>query len=798
LPNPIAVESHRVARLRRLAILAVLVFAVPASPLRADPARDLKSKDVSVRIAAVHALRASDAKDVEKLLLKALDDRDWEVQEEAANALADRGGEAAVKALVKTAILGPVRRVRQAAADALGVLDADAAGFDLARRAGGPTALVAIEALTRLAPHLKTSRKDAARAIRRGLAIDEIEVQRAAARALAVFPRGERRVVLKKLLDHAMPSVRCAALDAARRWPSKGDLSALVDLQSRPDQPDVVERRIVAALRALVDDAADEKEAADLGRKVLFGFEIAKDPSVARRFVRLAALLGTPRRAEGEEAADRAVPLDVLKPVIEGGMRHAAPAVRAAAVHAALRVAHDAWIDLALELAKSDPDARVRGHALRTVVDARGVLDDKIFALVADRLRTDDDAGVREEAAVRLGEPSLGGAVPTLVASLGDASWEVAVCAAVSLGKTGDYKAIAPLRELRRHRDWKMRAAAVVGFGRLRRKEVVPDLIDALGSKDTPSAASAYEFLRRLTTKVMEPQSKLWRDWWEENERKYEFRNLEAEARESKKHGYAVQPVKVYEDLDVIVLQSRGDHIEGLLDKLGVGYRLTRGGQVPDAGVHPLAMFVSNCTGEVTTKDVEQLAWFVRTGGALFCSCWALKHTAELVYPGVVQKLGTRGQVLDNVVAEACPTDSVFLDDVFDGITRPIYVLYGAHLIEVLDPERAEVLIDSPDCADLWTDGNLACWFKAGHGVILDSANHFDLQGLEKAESVKGADGRRAYAMDHMGLDYAELRRLDAKRVWGSRSKSANAARDLSAFRLITNFVRAKRRADSR
>jgi len=246
----------------------------------------------------------------------------------------------------------------------------------------------------------------------------------------------------------------------------------------------------------------------------------------------------------------------------------------------------------------------------------------------------------------------------------------------------------------------------------------------------------------------------------------------------------------------VIVLQSRGDSIEKLLERLEIDFRLTRQGAVPKAALHPFGVFVSNCTGEITPDDVEQLRWFVRVGGYLFCSCWALDHTAERVYDGVVGKLETLQEVLDNVDAEACPTDSPYLDGVFDGVTRPIYVLYGSHLIDVRDPERVEVLIDSPDCATRWGGGNLACWFDAGHGVILDSANHFDLQGLERATGLKSAEDRMAYAMDHMGLDHQELRELDEAKVWKSNNKAAKAARDLSAFRFITNFVRHKRRID--
>ena len=92
--------------------------------------------------------------------------------------------------------------------------------------------------------------------------------------------------------------------------------------------------------------------------------------------------------------------------------------------------------------------------------------------------------------------------------------------------------------------------------------------------------------------------------------------------------------------------------------------------------------------------------------------------------------------------------------------------------------------------------GNLACWFVAGHGVVLDSANHFDLQGLERVVGLKTAQDRMAYAMDHMGLDYPDLRELRQGDVWNDQAESVKRARDLSMFRFITNFVRSMRKAD--
>ena len=54
----------------------------------------------------------------------------------------------------------------------------------------------------------------------------------------------------------------------------------------------------------------------------------------------------------------------------------------------------------------------------------------------------------------------------------------------------------------------------------------------------------------------------------------------------------------------------------------------------------------------------------------------------------------------------------------------------------------------------------------------------------------------RTGVLDRMGLGYDDLRELARKKIWASRSKAAAEARDLSAFRFITNFVRHKRRVD--
>ena len=79
--------------------------------------------------------------------------------------------------------------------------------------------------------------------------------------------------------------------------------------------------------------------------------------------------------------------------------------------------------------------------------------------------------------------------------------------------------------------------------------------------------------------------------------------------------------------------------------------------------------------------------------------------------------------------------------------------------------------------------------------MILDSANHFDMQGMRTVR-LKDAKERMAFAVDRLGYDYAELRKLAAEGVFAKQPLAVKRTRDLSIFRFITTFVREKRIAD--
>jgi HEAT repeat protein len=749
-----------------------------------DLASKIKALKVEERLAAVETIRREGAKDGEHLLQGALKDGDWEVVERAAAALGERGSAASLDALAKLTLDGPVRRVRVAAAAAMAKLDPKAAADHLTKAAKGPTLLRACEGLAAVA----SSSGEAARAgLEVGLKAKEASVRTAAAAGLHAFPAGDRAAQLVTCLKDSELSVGAAALVSTRDHPDAALLPALLETLGRKSLPVVLERRAIDAVVALL--VATPKESREpLVAKVLDAAKSASDDGVAARFARLVGLAAA-KPAEAI-AADAAVA--ALAPMVDRG-----ESVSCAAAQALGRVASDAALAKLGELAHSHASpSRARSVAVRGFAAAK-VLTDPAAATVVKECLSDTNAQVREDAAVALGRPGVPGAVDALAPLLHDAEWEVAVAASVSLGKTHDPAAVALLQPLLANKDKKRKDGALVGLGHCQQKSAVPLLIAALGAKEMRTRLTAFEFLKRMTSDKLKMSEGAWKSWWERAEAAYKFPDL-ADYEKQQKYGYAPTTYGVYQDLDVLVYQSPragGDHLEKLLDKLKIEHRLTKQGEVDEAGVEPFGVYVANCTGECKPEDLDDVTWFVHTGGYLFTSCWALTYHAAPVQPGMVRQFATSQQVLDLVTAEPCRT-SAYLSGVFDGVTRPKYVLEGAHLIEVLDPERVEVLIDSPECATRWGCGDLAAWWTVGHGLVLDSVNHFDLQGFERAPPMKEPTERMAYAIDTLGLSYADFRDTP-KIAWTTPQKAAEEVRDLSAFRFVTNFVRYKRRSGS-
>ncbi len=771
--------------LRPLAL--TLSVSIPAAQ---EGLRDLKSKDPAVREAAVVALAEEGGDGAEKHLLRALKDADWLVRLRAVEGLARHGSSSSFKPLLKAATEGPFRALRVAAVRALARVAPEKTLDELSGDLRGRKAAVAVTSLADFAVRGPRPEGKGLRQLERLLASEELAMRSEAARAwVSCAAPDVRGAALDRHFDHGDLVQQAVGLEMAARVaqaaPVAGDLSAARDVLLRPELHPVLERRAIAfavAAVAAIDGEADRASAFD--RMIL-------EPLLPEEGVRT-------RAARVLEGTASILPSKNTLEWAERLCSHDDEDLRAAAAKALRAIGDRGARDLALARLESEPSARVRlQHVLTASLHGAFGTPGGEAALAA-RLADDPDPLVREAAAVALGrEGPAAASVEALVGATRDPRWEVAVGAAVALGKTRADAALACLEELTRHTDWRLRGAAAVGLYHAARAEAIEPLLALLDDASPTVISTAHRaLLGHAGPQAADLKPSDWRGWWEEHLQRVRFRSPEELRARREKYGYSVPDHEIYRGLDVVVVPGAGDHIEAVLDRLGIQYRTVLGGRLDEAGLHPFAILVTGCTGELEARDVEVVQWFVHSGGALFASCWALTYTVERGFEGLVTKYPSPAEVLDRVQATPVVPDSPYLTGIFDGGVVPIYELQGAHLIQVLDPERVEVLVDSPWAALRHGSGDLTAWFRAGHGVVLDSVNHFDLQGLMLATHLDGAEELMGYAVDHMGLSLERLREVRKERWWKSRSKAAAEVDDLSAFRILTNFVREKRISD--
>lgn len=748
-----------------------------------DLAKKLKDDDVKVRLGAVADLAEQRPEDARKLLAKALEDEDWEVVEHAAAALGGLGDPKAQDDLVDLAVETPIARVRRAAARALVNLDAAEAAEDIAKQAKGKEPLGALQALAFLGDATAVSVE--LKKLEDLVTTDDPLVAHWAGRAAVAATDGGLAELIKIEREEGTLNALCGGLDSVAIRPTETNLLIVQGLALDPNVDEVVLRRALRAMAAgvkLTDSARNIElvtSGMDLERGARFAWELVR------------RLEGSELEAERTSGAREHL-LDLARKAVDDGD----PVARGAGLRVLEHLGEEDDLERVTNLLRhGSPRVRVRA----AMALARGFEPEGWAGAMVQRLDTEGDPSVREAFAVQLGQRRLDAALAPLATLLEDDEWAIAVCAAVSIGKLNVDGSVEALSTLVDKRDWKLRGAAAAGLGWLYRAEAIEPLLELLGDRDASVERTAYEALKRLSRREdIPPKVAAWRSWWEESKERHRFEHPADQEERRDRYGYSDlgrPPTpsvyrRLYQSFDVIALEGQYDRIQDLLDGIEIPYRLTNASALQKAEVHPFSAFFSNCTGEINGDDVERLSWFARTGGHVFASCWSLTNTVEQVFPGVISHDDRGEEIVGSIPIHPVDPDNRFLPGVFPDLVRPIFHLEGSQLIRVDKPELGEVLIDSPAAAERYGNGNVVAWFEAGHGMVLDSANHFYIHGFEWMPNLDEGEGLQHYALNHMGLDIDDWRETKDERYWRSKSKAAEEVPETCVFNFITNFVR--------
>jgi hypothetical protein len=214
-----------------------------------------------------------------------------------------------------------------------------------------------------------------------------------------------------------------------------------------------------------------------------------------------------------------------------------------------------------------------------------------------------------------------------------------------------------------------------------------------------------------------------------------------------------------------------------------------------------------NCPGNLTPAGIEKLRKFVKAGGFLYTTDWALLNVVERAFPGTI-RYNQRPTANDVVEIQVKQKDNVFLQHLQLSKDNPKWWLEGSsYPIEVVDPKLVEVLITSGEMQTKYGAAPIAVTFPYGEGRVLHIASHFYLQqnelrtvaekkgggeylaedsnlspeaakALSKDESIKNVDAgdlQSSYASQQFTTNLIVERKRDQGRIDGIYSNKLSA-----------------------
>ncbi|MCG3133571.1 MAG: hypothetical protein HMLKMBBP_00764 [Planctomycetes bacterium] len=773
--------------------LALLACALlPGGPAAADDALDgavavLQSADPAERVRALGMIEdCGKSAKAESAVLKALPDSDWGVQIRAANALSKVGGKASVAPLAKVAVDGEIQWVRDAAVAALRIVDAKEGAGELLARAGQEARdeslrVRAIDGAGQLASTKEHFDRLAGWAKNKEVRVAAAGVRGASRLAELSDARKELLSVLDTALDRRADKkfyfAYVAAIEGLGRLDAPEARARLVsELIALPDDDQHPQERIA---RALAAQAAAQP--AGVAESVRGGFALAKKPEELRRVARLCGRL---------RLADALTDLEAL-------LGHADERVRSESARAVGLLGKQSSAPALIKLLDDVKSPYARLEAVTALARCLSAED---FRALGSRIAKDPGEMHRVQFVVEIADRMQPAGIEALKPFLGDASWRVSSAAAATVGTLGVGDDLPLLLPLATHRDWRIRAAAFEGMGRLRAVAAIPKLAEGLADKDPVVRGVCHANLQILTAEQLPADPATWRKWFEAkggalNLIKKSRRDAAEKPKEDRYARTKEYAIEVLQRARILVVTGAWDKVEKVLAHLAIPHTALRAQQLKEVGLNPNQIVLVNCEGNVDKDSQERLRWFVNVGGSFMSTDWALTKAVKECFPGYVQQFSGSSTGNDVVVVEEATPGHRYTRGIFDNVPALQWWLeIQAFPMTVTYPERCEVIVDSAEMRQRYGSSPMACTFRWGLGHVQHSLSHFYLQeeGMQKQSDERS---RMIFAADNLGLSLDQIRRIAKDKGFDGQINEETMkkiAPDYSMFRLIVNVVREK------
>lgn len=240
---------------------------------------------------------------------------------------------------------------------------------------------------------------------------------------------------------------------------------------------------------------------------------------------------------------------------------------------------------------------------------------------------------------------------------------------------------------------------------------------------------------------------------------------------------------------DIVVVRGSMDHIENVLAAANIRHTLVEPDQVAGLDLRADQIVMVDCPGVMPDAGVRRLERFVRAGGLLYTTDWALLNVVQKAFPGTIEHNGKSTGDEVTAVAVSATHDDLMSQMLLTKDDQPQWWLEGgSYPITVLDPKRVQVLATSAAMDKKYGAAPVVVRFKWDDGEVIHVVSHFYRQ-----VSAQGPAVAAAKAIDQVeGL--TDQQKAAFKADPNAQASMANVGSSYAFQRMTSNLVVGKQR----
>ncbi len=193
---------------------------------------------------------------------------------------------------------------------------------------------------------------------------------------------------------------------------------------------------------------------------------------------------------------------------------------------------------------------------------------------------------------------------------------------------------------------------------------------------------------------------------------------------------------------EVVAVRGSYDHCEQVLEATRVPFAVATPQEAARIDWERLEVLLVSCPGHLPRPALDRIGPWVRAGGYLLTTDWALKHVVEPLFPNTIRHNGQQTSDCVVRVESGTAADDPLLAGFLEAERDPLWWLEGAsYPIEVLDAKRVRVLVRSKEVEKGWGADPVVVTFEEGLGTVVHLLSHLYLQ---RSDVRRARDARPA------------------------------------------------------